>query len=89
MKVPVIRKPEYTVYIEQLTDTFLHCDVRKWSPSICKALKADSDALFALHGGPWFAMNEPAGCEKHQRFMQIMGFKFFRVIDGMTFFRRI
>lgn len=89
MKVPVIRKRDYTVFIEQLDVTFIHCDVKRWSPSVCKALRKDSNALFELHGGPWFALNEPLGCKKHARFMELMGFEFYRHIGDLTFFRRL
>lgn len=88
MKVPVIQKPEFTIYIEQQQVPFLHCDVKRWSPSVRKALRSDVDTLFSLHGGPWFAVNEPKGCKKHQKFMQCMGFTYFGEYGGSTVFRR-
>ena len=75
MKVPVVRRPEYTIYLENfLGATFAHCDVKTWTPAIAKRLKADGDAVYGLHGGPLFALNEPAGDEKHAHFLRMLGF---------------
>src|SRR3546814_9314640 len=54
-KVPVIRRSEYTVYLEQATrhHTFIHCVIHvRWTPKVFRALTADFAVLRGLHGGP-------------------------------------
>jgi hypothetical protein len=88
VKVPVIVRPEYVVYIEQQQVPFLHCDVLSWSSLIRRAYRRDLDALFALHGGPWFALNPEPGADKRAKFLQLSGFHFFGEREGYVFFRR-
>jgi hypothetical protein len=38
-------------------------------------MQADFDALRLMQGGPLYALNEPAGCKKHQKFMRSMGLR--------------
>ena len=64
--------------------TFVHCDVLAWSPSIAKQMRADFDALYEMHGGPMFAINQPYGCKKHRKFMQMHGFSFEREVIGLA-----
>jgi len=85
-KVPVVQRPEYTIYLQDIEGTtWAHCDVHKWSPSICRRLKADANTVYELHGGPIFALNEPAGCQKHVHFLRVMGFEFVKEVDGPQF----
>ncbi len=75
-KVPVVRRPEYTLYFEQAArdHTFIHCDVYTWSPRVVRQLTADWQAVQALHGGPIFALHTP-GDRKHLKFITLFGFK--------------
>lgn len=76
-KVPVVRRPEYTLYFEQATrvHTFIHCDVHtRWSPAVKTRLAQDFAALKSLHGGPILALHEP-GDLKHHKFLRMFGFK--------------
>lgn len=75
-KVPVVRRPEYTLYFEQATrdETFIHCDVYTWSPRVVRQLTADWQALHALHGGPIRALHTP-GDRKHLKFITLFGFR--------------
>lgn len=85
-KVPVCRRPEYTIYLQDIGgETWAHSDVKQWSPSISRRLVADANAVFHMHGGAMFALNEPHGCKKHQKFLKLMGFKYLKtlpLIDG-------
>lgn len=76
LKVPVVRRPEYTLYLEQATrdETFIHCDVYTWSPTVRRKLTDDWQALKALHGGPIRALHTP-GDRKHLKFITLFGFK--------------
>ena len=77
LKVPVVRRSVYTLYLEQATPahTFIHCDVHgRWSPRIKRELARDWDALKQLHGGPLYALHEP-GDRKHAKFLNMFGFR--------------
>lgn len=76
-KVPVVRRPVYTLYLEQATEhhTFIHCDVHgRWSPRIKRELTADWATLLQLHGGPLYAIHAP-GDRKHAKFLTMFGFR--------------
>jgi hypothetical protein len=75
LKVPVVRRPEYVLYLEQADHdlTFAHCDVYTWSPSVCRKLLADWETLKGLHGGPIRALHTP-GDRKHLKFLTLLGF---------------
>lgn len=82
-KVPACIRPEYTILLQEIEGTcWVHCDVRQWSSSVAKRLRADWDVLFEMQGRPAFAMNEPTGCKKHQKFMRMMGFHFFKSLPA-------
>ncbi|MET3712621.1 hypothetical protein ABIC65_003339 [Sphingomonas trueperi] len=76
-KVPVVCRPEYTLYLEQATrlHTFLHCDVHApWTPRLKRQLATDFENLKSLHGGPLYALHEP-GDTKHSKFLAMFGFR--------------
>lgn len=92
-KVPVCRRQDYTIYLQDIEGTtWAHCDVRRWSKAIARALTADADTVFDLHGGPMYALNEPTGCAKHQKFLKLMGFSFAKKLTAekgeLLIFRR-
>lgn len=77
LKVPVVRRPGYTLYLEQAAPahTFIHCDVHgRWSPRAKRELIADWSTLLRLHGGPIYALHEP-GDRKHSKFLAMFGFR--------------
>ena len=75
--IPVIRKPEYQVSIEQWADwSFLHCDIRKWNHTVAKRLRKDFESFCALHGGPFRALDN--GSPTQSKFLKHFGF---RLID--------
>ncbi|MBB3910154.1 hypothetical protein [Sphingomonas desiccabilis] len=77
LKVPVVRRSVYTLYLEQATPqhTFIHCDVHHpWSGRVKRQLAADFEALKALHGGPLYALHE-RGDTKHSKFLAMFGFR--------------
>lgn len=76
-KVPVVRRSEYTLFLEQATrhHTFIHCLVHvPWTATVKRQLLADWQALKALHGGPIHALHEP-GDRKHHHFLTMFGFR--------------
>jgi len=77
LKVPVVRRPVYTLYLEQATPhhTFIHCDIHgRWTPRTKRDLLADWTTLKALHGGPIHALHTP-GDRKHTKFLSMFGFR--------------
>lgn len=81
-KVPACRRPEYTILLQEIEDTtWAHCEVSKWSASIAKRMRADVDTLFEMQGAPVYAINEPYGDRKHQKFLELMGFHFHKDIS--------
>jgi hypothetical protein len=87
-KTPVVEREHYTIYIEQQTVTFMHCDVRKWTASIRKQMQADWNNFFMNHKAHCLAANEPHGCKKHQKFLKQMGFEFLGHIEGRLLYWR-
>lgn len=85
--MPVCRRHDYTIYFEFIDDCmFVHCDVYRWSHAVAKNMKTDIHVLGGMYGGALYAVNEPTGCKKHQKFMRSMGFEFAMEIkfsDGM------
>jgi hypothetical protein len=82
-KVPVARRADYTIYVQDINgETWVHCDVKNWGCSVAKNLRRDTDVLYGMHGGPVYALNEPAGCKKHQKFLAMMGFEFFKELPS-------
>lgn len=75
-KVPVCIRDEYTIFLERCFGrTWVHCDVRKWSPRIHREMRRDFAILRGLQGAPIYALNDPPGCAKHQKFMRSMGMR--------------
>lgn len=78
MKVPVVIRPQYTIWLEAFDgQTFVHCDVREWGAKVARHMSLDMDRLREMQGRDMYAINEPTGCKKHQRFMRMMGFSYF------------
>lgn len=76
LKVPVVRRAMYTLYLEQATPahTFIHCDIHtRWSAAVKRDLTADWLALKGLHGGPFYAQHTP-GDRLHAHFLALFGF---------------
>lgn len=77
-KTRVCGREDYTIYLQDIEGTtWAHCDVRRWSASVFRRLRADVDTLIDMQGREIYAMNEPAGDRKHQKFLRLMGFEFF------------
>lgn len=73
--VPVVRRPEYIIGLEQANKdtTFVHCTIHvPWTGRVRKQLTADVKTLMDLHGGPLHAVIAPED-EKLQRFARLMG----------------
>lgn len=81
-RVPVIVKPEYEVLFQRYDGlTWIHCNVKKWSPTIRRQLSQDFESLVYLHDDPIFAIHE-IGDTKHEKFLALFKFTFLRSIVG-------
>lgn len=86
IRIPVIQTQNYTVYfqairINDLEYTFVHCDVREWSLQVLRSLRSDWNCLLDLHNAPLLAISEE-GDEKHQKFLELFGFKYLQQLTG-------
>lgn len=82
MKTPVIVSPSYIVYLEEhVGASFIHCDCFGWTKAIKKALTEDFDKLLQIHRKPIFAVHE-LGDNKHLKFIEMMGFVFYKDFVG-------
>jgi hypothetical protein len=74
--VLVIDNKEYSVSFQDAFGvTWVHAQVRNWSPAIARRLRAEFDDKFKEHGGPLFAINEPHLDKKHIKFLKAGGFR--------------
>lgn len=74
-KVPVIRRPEYTVSLEQINPetAFAHVDIHvPWTASVRRRFSEDLDRFYEIHGGPLYTGIRPDDL-KLQRFTRLMG----------------
>ena len=79
LKIPVIQRPNYTVYFEgiQLPNggvmVFVHCDVAKWSKTVKTSLFRDFALLAELRKEPLYCFRHD---KKQQKFIEIFGFEY-------------
>lgn len=84
--VPVVKRPEYTLSLEQINPdtTFVHCSIQvPWTGRVRKQLAADVKALMDLHGGPLHARIAPEDM-KLQRFARLMGAEHVAYLTDLT-----
>ena len=81
MKVPVVNKADYTMYLEAFADMlWFHADVRKWSSEVKTRFLEDLNLLQYLVGMPLVALVEEDN-NKLAKFGKVTGWK---VIDKMN-----
>lgn len=87
MKKPVIVKPEYIIYTENVNNlTFIHMDVFKWTKSVKKEFVKDWNDWARKQKQPIYAMPF-IDDEKMHKWSLITGFKvveFCKCLDGIT-----
>lgn len=101
--VDAVVRPDYVIRYEQHdTTTFVHVDVRKWTPAVAKQFRRDIDAAHRLLGRPVYALRRPE-VPNQTKFLTAHGFVpcgrvfdaegrevdiFERILDGIAFRRR-
>lgn len=77
MKVLIICRPDYNVYIEPCASWHMvHCDVFKWSATIRRELMRDFNTFRQLYGKRLFATHYPEQGNVHEKFLKTFGFTF-------------
>ncbi len=75
MKVPVVNRPEYTMYLENFAEMlWFHTDVRKWSSKIKTKYLEDLNLLQYLVGFPIVALVEEDD-KKLAKFGEVTGWE--------------
>ncbi len=81
MKVPVVNRTDYTMYLESYADMlWFHTDIRKWSSEVKTRFLEDLDLLQYLVDVPLVALVEEDN-KKLAKFGEVTGWK---VIDQMN-----
>jgi hypothetical protein len=81
MKVPVVNRTDYTMYLESYADMlWFHTDVRKWSSEVKTRFLEDLNLLQYLVDVPLVALVEEDN-KKLAKFGEVTGWK---VIDQMN-----
>jgi hypothetical protein len=83
LKVPVCKTEHYIIKFEEhINGTFAHCDVFKWNKTIKESFNKSWNSVAASHGGPIYALHDFHD-RKHQKFLQLCGFKRFKQLPGL------
>lgn len=85
LNVPVVRRPEYTIGLEQPNPetTFAHCSIHvPWTGRVRRQITNDWERLKQLHGGPFYALIPPHDT-KLQRFARLFGFNLELVLTDL------
>lgn len=72
--VPVVVRPDYQIGYEHADGvTFAHCTVTRWTHEVRKSLRDDFETALGLHGGPLYAVLDPAR-PRLPKFLRSFGF---------------
>ena len=75
MKVPVVNRPEYTMYLENFAEMlWFHTDIRKWSSKVKTKYLEDLNLLQYLVGFPIVALVEEDN-KKLAKFGEVTGWE--------------
>ena len=82
MKVPVVNRKEYTIYLEYFNEMYwLHTDVFKWSAKIKKKYLKELDTLQRLLNTTLYGLVEEWNI-KLGKFGETIGFTYLRDLQG-------
>ena len=82
MKVPVVNRKEYTIYLEYFNEMYwLHTDVFKWSVKIKKEYLKELDTLQRLLNTTLYGLVEEWNI-KLGKFGETIGFTYLRDLQG-------
>lgn len=81
VKVPVVNRPEYTMYLEHFDNVlWFHTDIHQWSAKIKKQYMKDLDVLQHLSNCYFYALSEVVN-EKLIKFGKSIGFEHLKDVD--------
>lgn len=76
-KVPVVQRPDYTVYLERTSGlTFAHNEVYRWNKSVRRKLAEDWEKLAELHSEPIYVIRGPENRPNFVKFISTFGFRY-------------
>jgi len=82
MKVPVVNKEEYIIYLEYFNEMYwLHTDVFKWSSSVKKKYLEDLNTLQSLLDTTMYGLVEQENI-KLGKFGETIGFRYLKNLLG-------
>ena len=82
MKVPVVNKEEYIIYLEYFNEMYwLHTDVFKWSSSVKKKYLEDLNTLQSLLDTTMYGLVEDYNL-KLGKFGETIGFRYLKNLLG-------
>jgi len=82
MKVPVVNRQEYIIYLEYFNEMYwLHTDVFKWSTKIKKEYLKELDTLLRLLNNTIYSLIEEENI-KLSKFAEVIGFKDFKYLQS-------
>ena len=86
MKVPVINRVHYVIYLEPFCDrVWVHTDIFKWTPEVKRQFIQDLNSF----PGPLYALSETEGGEKRNKFIEFLGnWKYYATNEFGTVYRR-
>jgi hypothetical protein len=82
MKIPVVNREHYTIYIEYFNEMYwIHTDVYKWSSEVKKEYLKDLNSFQSLVDSPLFGMAEDWNT-KLVKFGETLGFTYLKDLLG-------
>jgi hypothetical protein len=82
MKIPVVNREHYTIYIEYFNEMYwIHTDVYKWSSEVKKEYLKDLNSFQSLVDSPLFGMVEDWNT-KLGKFGETIGFTYLKDLLG-------
>lgn len=83
LKVPVVRRDEFEILLEQhVSGTFIHCNVKKYNSTVKREIMETWSAIKWLHAGPIYAMHDLTD-HKHRKFLCMFGFERHRLLPNL------
>ena len=83
LKVPVVRREEFEILLEQhVSGTFIHCNVKQYNSTVKQEIMNTWSALKWLHGGPIYALHDLSD-RKHEKFLKMFGFRRHKVLPNL------
>jgi hypothetical protein len=82
MKIPIVNRDDYVIFIEYFNDAYwAHTDVFRWSANVKKAYLKDLDQLQEMIGETLYGLSEKKD-KKLIKFGESSGFKYLKEVKA-------